>query len=312
MNQPNPTSCIRPVKWLGVAGLTLLITLAVSPPVFNLVTRLGRSADAFAYLRDAEFEKVISRMALIVFALVLFVIARRAGIRSWSDVGLPPRRDKLRLIGYGWLAGFLSMAALFALGFMVGAYTPDATAGAGLIIRRALSYGLGGFAVGYIEEILFRGMLYRSLRSALSFGGAVLLSSALFACIHFIRPDAPIGVVHGHAFSGWALLPSIFVPGGMLDDYLPFALTLFFMGIALCAIYEWTGHLYVVIGLHAGWVLLLRTGKYLLDRNTDVAPLLYGSNDNIAKSLAALLLAMLFAAVSVWLARRRRSPGWPP
>lgn len=71
------------------------------------------------------------------------------------------------------------------------------------------------------EELVFRGFLFRSLRNWRGFWPAALITGALF------------GAVHG------ASAPAV--------DLLPLA----FLGVLLCAIYQWSGSLYPCIALHA-------------------------------------------------------------
>ncbi len=73
-----------------------------------------------------------------------------------------------------------------------------------------------------VEEFFFRGFFYRALRSRFSIVAAALIDGALFGLIHFDGSD------------GLVLLP-------------PLAL----LGFIFCLVYERTGSLFPVIGMHA-------------------------------------------------------------
>ena len=71
-----------------------------------------------------------------------------------------------------------------------------------------------------VEELFFRGFLYRSLRSSLPVWAAALIAGAVFGLVH--------------VFTGAIAVP-----------------LLAFFGIVLCLVYEQTGSLYPVIAMHA-------------------------------------------------------------
>lgn len=75
-----------------------------------------------------------------------------------------------------------------------------------------------------VEEIFFRGFFYRALRSRFPVVGAALMDGVLFGVIHFNFDGA----------EGLLILP-------------PLAL----LGFIFCLVYEKTGSLYPVIGMHA-------------------------------------------------------------
>jgi CAAX protease family protein len=71
-----------------------------------------------------------------------------------------------------------------------------------------------------VEEIFFRGFFYRALRTSLPIWGAALITGTIFGAIH--------------VFTGAQAVPILIV-----------------LGVILCLVYEHTGTLYSVIGLHA-------------------------------------------------------------
>lgn len=73
-----------------------------------------------------------------------------------------------------------------------------------------------------LEEVLFRGVIFRALRSALTFWLAALIASTVFALIHV--PDA-----------------------GGLEGFVPRLLT----GLMFCGLFERTGVPYPAIAVHA-------------------------------------------------------------
>ena len=85
------------------------------------------------------------------------------------------------------------------------------------------------------EELLFRGLIYRFLKGRWGARNALIISSLLFACLHF-----------------------------NILSFLP----LFLLGLLLCRAYEKSGSIYVSIGFHALFnannILLLLLQSYLM------------------------------------------------
>ncbi len=162
---------------------------------------------------------LVVQMGVMVIPLVGLVWACRGG-RSWSqvrkDVGLTAGAGVVREVGYGvltWCAAVPLAAAGFVIAFILSALTgqsvsdathpiQEALADGGLAVRVALLVLAAVFAP-FVEEIVFRGVLYRHLRERLggmghlaSFVVAALASSALFAAIH------PQGIVFAPILAG--------------------------------------------------------------------------------------------------------------
>jgi uncharacterized protein len=296
-------------RLLQATGLLILLALGVGllggPWVFNGLLWLGRVTPGLHPLRTIEFEEVVSRLVLITLVLGLIPIMRRIGHFSWSYVGWTLIPDRGRMVFQGWVTGVLSVAALYALGMAVGGYTWSAP-GWGVILGRLIAFGCAGILIAFIEELFFRGILYGCARRVMPPALAALLVGLFFASVHFMRPINPDGVVYGHWYSGLELLPHLFHRGDSLWYYFPFGLTLFLMSLALCVRMERDGHVYHIIGLHAGWVLMLGTGKYFLDRHKEIWPVALSPSENVARSPAALALMFLFFVVYLVRYRAKR------
>ena len=138
-----------------------------------------------------------------------------------------------------------------------------------------------------------------ALRRAHSATFALVLSSAIYALLHFFqRPAAPDQV---HWFSGLALLPQMmrgFVTWRMLvPDFFNLAL----VGIILGLAYQRTGNLYFSVGLHGGWVFWLKIWGEITTVQTGANPWLWGS----AKLIDGWLTLLVLAAVLMWVWRCR-------
>jgi membrane protease YdiL (CAAX protease family) len=111
--------------------------------------------------------------------------------------------------------------------------------------------------VAVLEEILFRGAVFGALRKVFHWAFALVLSSMIYAIVHFMEPAKLIGTVTW--LSGLELLPRMLGGFTNLHAIFPGFLNLTFAGILLGWAYQRTGDLYFSIGLHAGWIFWLKS-----------------------------------------------------
>ena len=206
--------------------------------------------------------------------------------------------------GLGLLIGSAATAVIFFGGWALGAYGIRETLKHGAI-GKSVGYFFGALLVGFIEEGLFRGILFGALRRSVGFWGGAVIASLVYSAVHFAKPRPPIGTVYGHWYSGLNLIPHMFNTVDMGPHFFPLALTLVFLGMVLCAFYQRYGSLYFSIGLHAGLVWLMRIGGYFFERNTARLPWLFGDDDVVSKSYVALFILGAFMVISLCLARSR-------
>ncbi|MFH0878210.1 MAG: CPBP family intramembrane glutamic endopeptidase [Lentisphaerota bacterium] len=291
--------------FFSVMGLfvgAVLLAALVAPQVFNLLLWMGRRFPSMENLRDLEFISMASRCVLFFLLAGLYPAMRIGGLRSWNGLGLGR--------GGGWefvrafCLGAGTMLVIYAAGLLVGAFsflTPDW----GEVAGKSAAYLAGALLVGLIEETVFRGALFGSLTRLVGFAGAALFSSVFFSSVHFMEPDPAIGTVYGHWYSGFLLFSQAFraVSGG---PAFPFCVTLFLMGMVLCAFYQYYGRLHFSIGLHAGWVWLMRISDYFIQSDDKRWEVLFGQEAAVPRSWVAVGMMSVYLIVALLLLRRRQ------
>jgi uncharacterized protein len=284
----------------ALAGAALL-----APAVFNVLIALGRSHRLLEVLRDIEFEKVTTRLITLLLAVGLFPALNALGMRSWRAVGLAGVRPWREVVA-GWGLGVVSLGLVLAAGIAAGAFVrrPDVAAGVNV-----LGFLATGITVGFVEEILFRGFLFGSLRKAVAVELAAVVSSLVYALAHFAKPESGHSVVYGHARAGFDLLRDFFGQFGPGHSYFPAVLTLFVLGLILARLYQRRGSLHLAVGVHAGWVFMMLLGLELFDRNREVWPRLFGPSLAVSKSYAALLVAAVVLGLVAWIPPGRAAAG---
>ena len=194
----------RAVPWSLVFGIVLWIT-------YKLVK--GVSID-LGLEGSSGVPTVLGVLAaLALYALSVHLIERRTPY----ELGLAQLAPELAA---GVALGASLFSAMMVVLLATGAYAMTGpTAAAPWAV-------LAGSLDGAVEELIFRGAIFRLLWSALGVWWALGLSSALFGAAHLIKPSADLMAVLGIIFAG---------------------------GIPMAALCLLTSRLWASIGYHIAW-----------------------------------------------------------
>jgi membrane protease YdiL (CAAX protease family) len=262
-----------------------LIALLIAIVVFVAVSALG-VAIGKAFESMGQPERTVVR-GLINIALVLaaykFIIAK-LGEHPRDDL---PAKGALRNLGLGLLAGFGLMAAAVAVAALAGVYTIVGKGDASTFVLELVTVAI---LPGFMEEMAFRGILFRWLEE---FGGswaALAITSALFGIAHIFNPNATW-------FSSFAIAVEA--------------------GVLLGGAYMLTRSLWLPMGLHAAWnftqgeifdVPVSGIDEHgLVQAKLSGPALLSGGTFGLEASLIALTIA---TAAGVWLVYLTVRKGW--
>lgn len=275
---------------------TLLLGAALAPILF-----WAGHASGNAFLRATDFQRYFNRAILLAALLLLWPAARALRIGGWSELGLKtdPRWWQHLLAGFGLAAGLLWLLGVAGILAGVFRWRPQALS-AGALGSIALS--AAGAAV--VEEFFFRGALFGLVRRAASARATLLFVSALFAILHFLKPPAGSIASEDVAWSsGFALLPQTFWQFGRPGLVAAGFVTLLLVGLILGWTRLRTHALWAGIGLHAGWIVGLKTfAKATRRAGPDAGWPWFGENLYFGLGPVCALL-VTGAVVWVWLRR---------
>ena len=241
---------MKAFAWFVAAlGVAMVAGALAAYPAFELVQGAGW-----------RFDRVASRVAMLLFALELAWGCRYFGLRSRADFGYGLPRG--RFIGQALLWGLIGFGtaaagAAWLLAADLRAPGPGFVA-TPLAVGHLLLVGIGsGVAVALIEETVMRGALHTAIARESGPLAAAVLTAVLFAVLHLFA-KARIPPEELAWYSGFDLLQRSFIvltqPLTVLDALL--AWTTVFLILSLTRIL--TGNIAVAIGLHGGWVVVLR------------------------------------------------------
>jgi membrane protease YdiL (CAAX protease family) len=248
---------VHPVRSLliYIASVFLLAAL-IAPWIFWLTQWMAGHFPVLEDLARSPFHRYVNRSLLFFAVLGLWPFLWSLGGASWESVGLLRPAGHWRRLAEGFLLGFATLAAAGSIALLVGSRRWDPRLGVEIL---AVVPGITATAliVALLEETLFRGTLFGSLRRQHEWKVALVISSAFYAAMHFFKSvKAPPEITWTSGFEQLGRMM-----GGFVDPerLMPGLLSLTITGMALGIAYQRTGNLYFSLGLHAGWVFWLKT-----------------------------------------------------
>jgi uncharacterized protein len=193
--------------WLTRAVLAVIMTIAI-----RVIVAILDGANLPVFLTRA--------IGFLIGVGVLIGLGKIAWLQA-SINGLMPTKPARGLL-FGAVAGTVLYSFIVLIAAIAGWYAVQNTS---LDVSSLLgSFALLVFAAAF-EEILFRGILFQTLESALGTAWALALSGTLFGVLHLGNTNATI--------TG--------------------AIAVGLAGVALGAVFAWTRDLWLLIGIHLMW-----------------------------------------------------------
>jgi len=282
---------MRPLRALVIYIAVVFIGGALLAPwLYRLVQLFARS---FPHAANAPFHRFLDRSFLIFALAGLWPVLRSLGVNSWRDIGLVPPHGHWKKLFGGLLLGFLTLAVVAGSAVGFGDRVFDPTLNAHKIVAAIFGGVVTAALVAALEEILFRGGIFGGLRRVLYWPFALLISSMIYALVHFLQSAEAAGTVGWD--SGLILLPRML--GGFADVHaiLPGFFSLTLAGVLLGLAYQRTGNLYFSFGLHAGWIFWLKIYGHLTVQAPEATTWFWGSAKITDGWLAFFVLAVALA-----------------
>ncbi|MBA4149381.1 MAG: CPBP family intramembrane metalloprotease [Verrucomicrobia bacterium] len=294
---------MRPLSLLLFYLITVFVGGAlVAPWLYFSAQNLAGQFPALANIASSPFHRYVNR-SLIVFAVIgLVPLLRGLGIKTWCDLGFGGEQK-----GKNWLMGFLlglvSLAFVAGVAVAVGARELNLSHEPARFIRHLFNATLAAVVVSVLEEFIFRGGVFGGLRKTVSWKTALIVSSAVYALVHFFARPAPPESIN------WAT--GLFVLGQMLRGFtdfqtlIPAFLNLLLAGMILGIAFQFTRSLYLSIGLHAGWIFWLKSYGFLTRETAGANVWLWGTGKLIDGWMALFILTIVL--LLVWKVGKRQS-----
>ena len=278
---------MRPLRsWLIFLCLVFLGGALLAPWLYWLAQSVSSTLPRLA---NQPFHRFVDRALLGLALLGLWPLLRSLGARSWRDVGIVNPSGQWGKLAGGFGLGFGSLAGVAVAVLLAGGRHFEATLSPGELGKKVLGAAGTAVIVSVLEEILFRGALFGSLRKAWDWKFALIVSGMVYAIAHFFARAEAVGPITWT--SGLQLLPQLLRGFGNLQMLVPGFFNLTLAGVILGLAYQRTGNLYFSIGLHAGWIFWLKSYGFLTTETSGANPWFWGTPKMIDGWLAMVALA---------------------
>lgn len=255
------------------------------------------------------FNTLVSRGAEILLALGLVPLGRWLGVgRPEMGMALTGELFRRRLAkGFGYGVLMLGLHTLLLIAIQVRGIDHDKLE-AVRMFRLAAKGLLIGLVVSAIEEPVFRGFLLGSLAARTSRLNAVWISALYFAGLHFLDSDLRPAAGEIRWNSGVAIVLDAFAKFGNIEFNSFLALFTAGAFLACVRLTQPSGSLPLCIGIHAGWVFVIKTAKPFTWRNPYSSWGWLASNfDGFIGYLSSAWTSLLILALA-WAILRKAGP----
>jgi membrane protease YdiL (CAAX protease family) len=289
----NVAATARPLRAILIfLAVVFLGGAVISPWIYQLVLAI---CGPDSYLGGHPFHRYYGRTVQVLAVLCLWPFLRALGLRSLAELGLSRPRWGRLAAGFG--LGFASLAVVAMIGVAVGAMMLRGEVPAAKLSKMAALAAAGAALVAVLEELLFRGALFGGLRRAWSWPFALVVSSAVYALVHFMGKGDGDQVVKW--YSGFEMLARLLGGFAHWREIVPGFFNLTLAGAILALAYHRTGNLHFSIGLHAGWIFWLKMCKATTYPAASRS-WIWGTAKLVDGWLALLVLAVVLAVVWKW------------
>ncbi len=253
------------LAFLGAIFGTLLLAAAVAYPAWTFIHALEP---------DWPFHRVVSRLWQLTLLVALLLAMRGLQLRGRADWGYGlPRAGFVRQFAAGLGIGVATMLPMSIALHALGIHELRPGFGAAQLAAAVAEGAAIGLAVALVEETFFRGLMYRAVERESGFAAAAWFTALVYAAIHFFArvkiPAEEIAWDSGFRLLGGALA-NFAHPLAIVDSFVSLVL----VGLLLALVRRRTGAIAACIGLHMGWVWVIKA-TLAVGREDGAAPLAF-------------------------------------
>lgn len=282
------------LRVLLVIALGTLAACLIYPLIYHLVIHI--------WGWDYGPDRIFRRIWMISVVLGLVGCGRWLGFRHPAEVGYQLHPGMVRNLAIGTAIAWAFLMSLCGAYLALGAWRAQQEYE---LIEGILTGLVRGALVAGIEEYIFRGLIFFSLRAHWGWIKAAVFCSLIFSSLHFLeghKIDTDIDPgVWWMGFYQCAMLTGNMIGGITL---VPDAVSLFVVGMILCYAAQKTGSLWYSVGLHGGWVWAAAVLSETMSRAPDVETVVIGGNRMFDGYIPFAGMFIIFP-ITAWLIHKR-------
>ncbi len=256
------------------------------------------------FLHDLAVEhgpdRILRRFQTFLAVILAPLLLKKIGWQGGADLGWSSfqTRGERRLDFFRWFfIGIGLMTVLFATSLFVGVRDWREVSLIRWVWTIVPAFLVTGIGVGFLEETMARGVLYRSMARVWTPWMGALLSSGVFAFVHFMKASQ-----ESFLEGPWPVLVSSLTSEFQEAPTLLKFINMLLFGIVLSRMVHYRGDIWAAVGLHAGAVGCIKWLSKKTDFNKEVGyqPWIGGHSSRFDDGWAmCVLLIVVWVALEV-------------
>ncbi|MBR4820598.1 CPBP family intramembrane metalloprotease, partial [bacterium] len=250
------------IKLVALAALIgLVVAMVAAPWVYRVTSQLDLTK---AFI----FRKVFNRVFLVSEVLVFLAFWKKLGIEIPYKVYYKRQHFKNEF-GSWIIVAILTIAFMTVVQYFAGFRHYQESSWSYILSKGAIAL-LSSFIVAFMEETIFRGLLFSSFKTRFRSMYSALFTSLIFASLHIFSLDHFLKSIKAAqaTFAGTDPLAGFYHMALFLKPIcdwqvvIPGFIGLFVCSLMLCGLTMKTGCLWPAIATHCGWVFTIKvTGR---------------------------------------------------
>ncbi|MDQ8204384.1 CPBP family intramembrane glutamic endopeptidase [Pelagicoccus sp. SDUM812003] len=214
--------------------------------------------DASSYLASKPYPKFFDRARWVSVLFLLPYLFVKCRITSFRAIGFA--KPFAATFGLWFVSGIAMIFIIYGFNTATGAFAINPEWSAGLLLKKADDAILAALLIGTLEEIVFRGLVFRMFYTAMKPLPALLCSSFFFALLHFKTPEFALGhLAPSEIGAAQAAQIAFGTAVAVFTEFdLKYLLAIFLVGVALHQVFLLGRNLWASIAIHAGWVFTIK------------------------------------------------------
>ncbi len=263
--------------------------------------------DANSYLANQPYPRFFDRARWVSVLLILPYLFIQCRITSWKAIGFSRPVASTSITWF--VSGIAMIFIIYGYNTVTGAFSFSWDND--IITSKIVDSIIAALLIGTLEEIVFRGLVFRMFYTALQPVAAILLSSLFFAALHFRTPEvslgsmAPsdIGVAEAARIAGSTAI-AVFT-----EFDLKYILAIFLVGVVLHQIFLLSNNLWANIAIHAGWVFTIKLfgGAFTTTERASS----FSGTTNVADGYWVSIVLLAFVSLFAYLIYKKESLAIP-
>ena len=286
---------LRPLWFIGVyLGVALIGGALLAPGLWHWVHSPMAYLPQLNFLETHnDFHRYINRCQMLLALALLWPLLKYNAMSNRHAVGLGRSGSE----GFQWAGACLMGLCMLGIVAATATLAPHLNWNfQGNWIKHLRNTCIAALLVPVLEEVLFRGAIFGTLRRGMHWRTAAIVASLIFAAAHFLHPRQP-NPQPVEWLSGLKMMthiPDAFSNPGNIPKFI----SLYLAGFILCCLYQRAGNLYAAMGMHAAWIAGGKTLKFVLASNpasdpSSAAVLLWGRSDFLEGWIVVGVLALI-------------------